>query len=418
MPDQFVAAEGLVVGGTVEVKRLTDAEIKRQLLGTAHRVRCGAHRDLRFQVNSQRTGGSWQRRTGGTWRKLASWPELPSVDALRVLQQLRVREAAGEVASADHFTEVGKLLEWYADRVSRNRSLSKKRRQGVASMIGRRLLPALGSLAITDVSRKELDERFVWPQQEQVSVSYLRACMQVLSMAFAQAHKLNLLAENPMTGMRFVDFVSARVKPKAGRLSMHDLQDLVAMLAERFASDPVPAMLALLMLCHGTRIGETRNAQWSQFCLIRKQWIIPAQNTKTREEHVLPLTEQVCELLRQFKASGKSGERFLFVERVSRKAMSESMALMHFRKLGKGEWTSHDLRKLARTGWVELGVDYLIGEMLLNHKMGFSAETYINTSAENMKLDALQRWHDLLSDSGMAVIWGGMNTEKDGMPKP
>ena len=52
-------------------------------------------------------------------------------------------------------------------------------------------------------------------------------------------------------------------------------------------------MLALMMLAHGTRIGETRMARWSEISLAAAEWFIPAGNTKTRTEHRLPLTGTV-----------------------------------------------------------------------------------------------------------------------------
>lgn len=46
--------------------------------------------------------------------------------------------------------------------------------------------------------------------------------------------------------------------------------------------------------------------------------------------------------------------------------------------------------------------------MLLNHGMNLMAETYINTSADELKLDALTRWHERLDGFGMAAL--GSNT--------
>ena len=97
---------------------------------------------------------------------------------------------------------------------------------------------------------------------------------------------------------------------------------------------------------------------------------------------------------------------------MSGRALSENKALEGVRWLSWSDWRSHDLRKIARTGWVEIGVDYLIGEMLLNHTVGFSAETYINTSAENLKLDALQRWHSRLDEHGFSKIHGETVSEQ------
>ncbi len=40
-------------------------------------------------------------------------------------------------------------------------------------------------------------------------------------------------------------------------------------LAQAFETTPGDAMLALMMLAHGTRIGETRMARWNEISLLR-----------------------------------------------------------------------------------------------------------------------------------------------------
>ncbi len=132
----------------------------------------------------------------------------------------------------------------------------------------------------------------------------------------------------------------------------------------------------------------------------------PPENTKTRCEHHLPLTHQVCALLEPYRdwqsSKGYKGT-YLFPARTPG-PMSDSQACAVFTRLGKGEWTSHDLRKVARTGWTDLGVDFLIGEMLVNHTMTRNVQTYIHTSAELLKREALNKWHDWLDGEGFNLI--------------
>ena len=183
---------------------------------------------------------------------------------------------------------------------------------------------------------------------------------------------------------------------------------MLGTLAELWVQKPAEAMLPLMMLCHGTRIGETRLARWRHISLSDRVWIIPAEVTKTRTEHVLPLTEQVCALLERYRAQLNMRHKdsaFVFPGTPGQ-AISEKTASYLFNRISGGEWSSHDLRKLARTGWADLGVDYLIGELLLNHAMGFAAQTYIHTTADDLKLDALKRWHDWLDARGFAAIHG------------
>lgn len=401
------------MSGTITVTALSDAEIKRNAGEDGpYRIRCARNPDLRFQyATSDRGRGSWYLRHNSKWQKFAEWPQIPSRVALQLLQDARERLAGGSAVAVDRFVTVGDLLRWYGDRVAKNRSLTAKRKAGVRSMIDVQLMPRIAGMRISDVSLEAIDEQMMWPMQEELSTSYVRAVFRVLQMAFAQSERLEIMASNPMAGFKFTDFIEAEIMPKASRLRMLDLESLIERLSVCFGDRIEHGMMALMMLCHGTRIGETRNAKWRHICLSQRVWVIPSENTKTRSEHVLPLTEQVCSLLRiyreELKLRGRESDS-LFTDRMTGKAMSEATAFAGFRWISGGNWSSHDLRKLARTGWVEIGVDYLIGEMLLNHAVGFSAETYINTSAENLKMDALTRWHARLDECGFGKIHGGI----------
>ncbi len=401
------------MSSTITVTALSDAEIKRNSgQDGPYRIRCARNPDLRFQyATSDRGRGSWYLRHNSKWQKFAEWPQIPSRVALQLLQDARERLAGGSAVAVDRFVTVGDLLRWYGDRVAKNRSLTAKRKAGVRSMIDVQLMPRIAGMRISDVSLEAIDEQMMWPMQEELSTSYVRAVFRVLQMAFAQSERLEIMASNPMDGFKFTDFIEAEIMPKASRLRMLDLESLIERLSVCFGERIEHGMMALMMLCHGTRIGETRNAKWRHICLSQRVWVIPSENTKTRSEHVLPLTEQVCSLLRiyreELKLRGRESDS-LFTDRMTGKAMSEATAFAGFRWISGGNWSSHDLRKLARTGWVEIGVDYLIGEMLLNHAVGFSAETYINTSAENLKMDALTRWHARLDECGFGKIHGGI----------
>jgi integrase len=68
---------------------------------------------------------------------------------------------------------------------------------------------------------------------------------------------------------------------------------------------------------------------------------------------------------------------------------NEASAFIH--EFSGGEWTSHDLRKCARICWAEQGTDFMVGEKMLNHKLGKTAEAYLDTTAKELRLEALTR---------------------------
>ncbi|MEE4223205.1 DnaB-like helicase C-terminal domain-containing protein [Pseudomonas viridiflava] len=66
------------------------------------------------------------------------------------------------------------------------------------------------------------------------------------------------------------------------RLRSDDLPPLLLDLAERIERAPLESMLALMMPCHGTRLGETRLARWKNLNLTPRQWFIPVEDTRPR----------------------------------------------------------------------------------------------------------------------------------------
>lgn len=389
----------------------SDAEIRRQAADpSAVLMRDPRHPGLYFRFTEARPRGTWYLVVRKRWNRIGAYPDLPTKTVLAALPDLRQRLASDTQASAavSAWSTLGELLAWYSDRMSRDRSLSAKRKATAKSAIACHLIPRVGGLAFADVRHGTLDAQLMWPLQATLSLEFVRLIFGLLVVACRRAHTLGLIPSNPMAGIKFSDFSKAKIKAKAARLRGVQIEPLLAQVEGVWAEEPADAMLALLMLCHGTRVGETRMAQWPHFSLAERKWHIPAEHTKTRVEHSLPLTDQVCVLLTQYRdtqlASGYTGQ-YLFPAR-NGKGMSEGQASAVFTRLGKGEWTSHDLRKLARTGWADLGIDFLIGEMLINHAMGHNVQAYIHTTVEERKRIALEQWHAHLDGKGLILIHG------------
>ncbi|MEW9905277.1 tyrosine-type recombinase/integrase [Pseudomonas putida] len=398
------------MSATREVK-FSEAEVRRQAADKSVRdLRDPRHPGLYLRFWSTRDRGTWHLVRGKRWVPIARWPDLSAsavIAELPVLRQRLLRDP-GKAPVASGMLSAGQLLDWYGDRLTRDRSLSMKRKAGARSAIAQHLKPRLGSLALADVNAESLDKHLMWPCQAEVSLSYLRQMFTLLLTAFRQALKLGLIDRNPMAGMRFSDFTRAKIVPKAARLRDVQLPALMQQLTQAFDSAPNDAMLALMMLAHGTRIGETRMARWSDISLAAAEWFIPAAHTKTRTEHRLPLTAQLKALLTRYRAiqqaQGYKGV-YLFPNRRGH-CLSEAQASQVFTRLGQGEWTSHDLRKVSRTTWTDLGIDGHIGEMLLNHTLGKIASTYIHTQAMEQRKLALEKWHAWLDRIGFTAIHG------------
>lgn len=399
------------MSATVAVK-LSDAEIRRQagVLGVRD-LRDPRHTGLRFRFDQSRQAGTWFLVVRRKWNRLARYPEYGSAAIFAELPSLRQRLLGqpGQIAVLAGMSTVGHLLRWYGERVASNATKSISLRRGVATVIAKHLEPCLGDVPITDLTAALIDQRFFWaPREKEISTSYAKQIFQVLKRAVGQARTLGLIGSNPMAEIKFEHFTKDKVRPKDGRLRADHLVEVMPALAHLFDQVPADAMLAVMMICHGTRLGETRCAEWADFALSHAEWFIPSERTKSRVEHRLPLTPQVCALLQRYRAAqvanGYSGI-YLFPGRKGQ-PLSPSQASAVFRRLASREWSSHDLRKLARTAWLDMGVDGFIGEMLLNHSLGKVAETYIKTKGNGLRREALEQWHEWLDGIGFTAIHG------------
>lgn len=388
---------------------ISDAEIRRHAGGEVRQLRDIRHREIRFRYSTtDRNKGAWHVVVRGKWSKAGNYPGINAKLMMNTLPTILARRAvdpeAASTTTAWH--SVGEVLAWYSDRMSRDRGLSAKRKASSQSALRCHLVPRLQDVELASLDRATLDRLLMWPMQERYELSFVRSVYGVLAVAFRQAMRLSLIGINPMAELKYTDFVQTRIKPKPARLRADDLPTLLHSLAERITQAPMESMLALMMLCHGSRLGETRQARWKNLNLTTGQWFIPAPDTKTKAEHTLPLTVQACALLERYRAIQQAGGYqgpFLFPGRAGR-AISTTMASTLFKSMSKGEWSSHDLRKVARTAWADLGVDYMVGEMLLNHAMKDLDATYIHTTAEGMKRKALETWHEHLDHQGFSAL--------------
>lgn len=380
----------------------SEAVIRRHLSSEKVKQLRDPRYSLRFRYGKDRLSGSWHLykclRGKEFWRKIGNWPHLKVKDVLANLSTYEANLAADLDADSlnGRFDTVESLLSWYLERSKTDRNLSQSRRSSIKWAISRHLTPRIGGFDIDDINHAELDESLFWPMQEQYSNSTVRSVWSVLKQAFKRAYKLKHIDNNKIAGYQFSDFIEQSIEAKPTEMQT----DYVPSLIKESSGVSKPAqMLALLMLLHGTRIGETRRTKWSHINIESGRWHIPAAHTKTKQSHELPLTQQAIMLLKSYKSWQESiGYKgvYLFPNKRKRQAINNNMANKLIKELSQGRWRSHSLRKAARTIWMDIGVDYMIGELLLNHSMSKLDQAYIHTFAEQQKQNALVKYHDHL----------------------
>lgn len=99
------------------------------------------------------------------------------------------------------------------------------------------------------------------------------------------------------------------------------------------------------------RPGELRKAEWVEIDLDKAEWNIPAKRMKMREPHLVPLSTQAVEILRELHALTGDGRYVFPGARTNGRPMSDNAVLAALRRMGfaKDEMSGHGFRAMART---------------------------------------------------------------------
>lgn len=360
---------------------------------------------VRLKIHKSRTTGSWtllKNQNGKTiWKRLGSYPAIPVSWMIKNLPDV----LAGNIDVIGQFYTIGDMLDWFLTRSNSEESKSKERKSSIESSINCHLTPRLGHCGIDELSQGLVDRLLIWPLQGEYKPSYINGIFKILKQAANLSTVLELVSRNPLQNIILSKSIKTDIAPKAPKILPYNLPDVIKALNP---TDRQGFYLVVIMLFFGTRIGETRLAKWKDINWSGETWFIPAANTKTNQDHHLPLTTQSMGLFRAYKSEeeskgrGKKNDPIFYTN--SRLSVSKSTANNWVQIQSHKVWTAHDLRKVARTIWADLEVDSEVAENLLNHKKGKLQAAYVHTKFKKQKQAALQCYHDHLDSIGLQAI--------------
>jgi integrase len=147
------------------------------------------------------------------------------------------------------------------------------------------------------------------------------------------------------------------------------------------------------------RPGELRKAEWAEIDLEGAEWRIPAEKMKMRELHIVPLSTQAVEVLRELHSLTGSGRYVFPGARTNGRPMSENTVNAALRRLdyGSDELTGHGFRSMASTLLNEQGWHRDAIERQLAHAERDSiraAYNYAEHLPERRRM--MQAWADFL----------------------
>ena len=308
----------------------------------------------------------------------------------------RHQQAAQE--RAEHPT-VAKLC---ADYIERHAKPNKRSWQQDARMLAKDVLPAWGKLKADAITRPgvvalldEITDRGS-PMQAGKVLALVR---KVWNFGLDRG----AVPTNPAA--RIPRPVKVRAKDRV--LSDAELRVFWLRLDESGMRPQVAGALRLQLLT-GSRIGEALSVEWSEVDAKAATWLIPAAKSKSKREHLVPLSARA---LAAIQAQPQVG-RYVFPARgkepkavrteVAAHELTEALAgdtafARAIREAGGQPFTSHDLRRTVETRLASLGIGREVRDRVLNHRDASVSGTHYNRHdylAE--KRAALEAWASLL----------------------
>jgi integrase len=148
------------------------------------------------------------------------------------------------------------------------------------------------------------------------------------------------------------------------------------------------------------RPGELRQAEWKEIDLDVAEWTIPAERMKMKLPHLVPLSAQAIEILKEAQALTGSGKYVFPGHRSRTRPMSNNAVLAALRRMGidKDTMTGHGFRAMARTMLEE---ELQIRPDIIEHQLAHAVRdplgrAYNRTTHLPERRTMMQQWADYL----------------------
>lgn len=279
------------------------------------------------------------------------------------------------------------------------------------------LLPEWRTRPVTEIRRRDVLELVT--SKARSGATAANRLQAHISMLFSFGVEHDWLPANPAAGLR-----KRKEQPRDRVLKSDELRtlwryldgDKPILLARGRTPDTRVALPAgteqtlrdlfkTLLLC-GQRLGETSRMKWVDVDLDANRWTIPATETKNRQEHQVPLSKPVADLLAARNEVAHPLDEYVFPGSPNGRGLPDqgprkrgSIDVWSYRtaaalaRATELPFRAHDLRRTVATLMGELGIEADTIGLILNHrKPGVTTRHYDRSTRETAKRAALDRW--------------------------
>jgi len=257
--------------------------------------------------------------------------------------------------------------------------------------------PKIGRMPIDSIDQPEVMMCLapIWAEKHETAKRLAQRIKVVLDVARSKGFRSG---ENPVTMIKDAK-VLPKVKAKVKHHKAMAWQDVPAFYGDLTSRDAMAANALRFTCLTGSRTTEVLKMRWEEIDFAAGVWTCPAERMKGHEEHRVPLTAQMFEIIEPLKALKSD---FVFEGQKSNHPLSNMAMLMLLRRMGVEGVTVHGFRSTFRDWVSETGNgQWEVAERSLSHRVGSKVErAYARSDLLDKRRALMAQWSYFVTQGG------------------
>jgi integrase len=247
---------------------------------------------------------------------------------------------------------------------TKSKGLNEKYAKQNLKRLEQHVFPSIGALPITEITIPDV-VRVVERIGNRGTIETAKRMKQIIGQVFRYAAQRGICEHNPAADLR--DILPSVEEKHYPCLSVAEAPDLLRKVDIREPDFSKYAM-QLIMLTF-VRTGELIGACWDEIDWNREEWHIPKERMKMKRPHIVPLSKQAIEVLKEIQKLTGNKAHIFYSPASKSKHISNGTILMALRRMGYAKKMSgHGFRSLASTILNEKGYSPDVIERQLSHE--------------------------------------------------
>lgn len=343
---------------------------------------------------------------------LGTYPEMPLEEARKVRDEYKVLIQRGIDPAAQRLQhkhqrkhELDHTFQVIAGKWLEKRAIEKKEDSETIRRLNHDVLPYIANLTFDQLTLEVLEDRVFQPLLERKAYAVAKRLKSDLNQIFKFARKRKLITYNP------IEDIELPSPPKKNHAAIVEPRELALLVRAVWSYDElhprslITTQIAIkLSLLIFQRPGEIRQLKKSHYD--RENHCLKFIASKTKQDHIVPLSSQAIELLDSIINLYPENE-YIFVGREGKGFISENTMNKALERIGfAGKHTAHGSRATARTLLAEV---FKQPAEHIEHQLAHRVKDPNGTAYNRAKFlddrrEMMQKWADFL--------YGFFNDEK------